>query len=195
MVTISQYVEAKYGKEKDCLLNKEAKVFGIPTPLPKGWLYKYGNNVISEGMFHQLVNALGRRLKNGNKFAINALDFIENQIDIKKRPEIGEQKYKSKKDKERGVFKFVTNSKIKPTSPDFLSSFEWRSVRMMALKKYGAVCQCCGANPKTGAVLNVDHIKPRKTHPHLSLDINNLQILCEECNHGKGNWDSTDWRK
>lgn len=76
----------------------------------------------------------------------------------------------------------------------FLSSYEWRKVRMVALKKYGAVCQCCGATPKTGAVMNVDHIKPRKLFPSLALDVENLQVLCHECNHGKGNWDMTDWR-
>lgn len=76
----------------------------------------------------------------------------------------------------------------------FLATFEWRRVRMMALKKYGPVCQCCGATPANGAVMNVDHIKPRKVFPHLALDVNNLQILCHECNHGKGNWDMTDWR-
>lgn len=43
--------------------------------------------------------------------------------------------------------------------------------------------------------MNVDHIKPRKTHPHLALDPSNLQVLCDVCNHGKGNWDKTDWRK
>lgn len=80
------------------------------------------------------------------------------------------------------------------TSDAFLLTFDWRKVRMQALKKYGPKCMCCGATPATGAVMNVDHIKPRKTHPHLALDINNLQILCHECNHGKGNWDSTDWR-
>ena len=79
-------------------------------------------------------------------------------------------------------------------SDKFLSGYEWRQVRMMALKKYGATCQCCGASPATGAVMNVDHIKPRKLFPELALDLTNLQILCSPCNHGKGNWDQTDWR-
>jgi 5-methylcytosine-specific restriction endonuclease McrA len=79
-------------------------------------------------------------------------------------------------------------------SKDFLATYEWRVVRMQALKKYGPRCQCCGATPATGAVMNVDHIKPRKTHPQLALSLDNLQILCDACNHGKGNWDETDWR-
>jgi 5-methylcytosine-specific restriction endonuclease McrA len=79
-------------------------------------------------------------------------------------------------------------------SKEFLSTYEWRKARMEALKKYGPVCQCCGATPSHGAVMNVDHIKPRRLFPHLALDVNNLQVLCHECNHGKGNWDQTDWR-
>lgn len=77
----------------------------------------------------------------------------------------------------------------------FLSTYEWRVLRMKALTKYGAVCQCCGASRATGAVMNVDHIKPRRLFPHLALDLDNLQILCHECNHGKSNWDMTDWRE
>jgi 5-methylcytosine-specific restriction endonuclease McrA len=42
--------------------------------------------------------------------------------------------------------------------------------------------------------MNVDHIKPRKQFPWLALDIDNCQILCQACNHGKGNWSQTDWR-
>lgn len=80
-------------------------------------------------------------------------------------------------------------------SPEFLKSYEWRKVRMIVLKRDGAKCACCGASPATGAVMNVDHIKPRKTHPRLSLDPQNLQVLCHECNHGKGNWDDTKWRQ
>jgi hypothetical protein len=77
----------------------------------------------------------------------------------------------------------------------FLDSYEWRRARMAALKLQGARCQCCGATPADGARMNVDHIKPRKLFPHLALDQQNLQVLCNECNHGKGNWDMTDWRK
>ena len=79
-------------------------------------------------------------------------------------------------------------------SDNFLSTYEWRRVRMQALKKYGPKCMCCGATPNEGAVMNVDHIKPRKFYPELALDVNNLQFLCHDCNHGKGNWDMTDWR-
>lgn len=81
-----------------------------------------------------------------------------------------------------------------PNRDGFLSSFEWRQLRMRAIKRYGRRCMCCGATPEQGAVINVDHIKPRKHFPALALDINNLQILCHDCNHGKGNWDRTDWR-
>lgn len=80
-------------------------------------------------------------------------------------------------------------------SSDFLQTYEWRKLRLVALKKYGTVCRCCGASPKTGAVMNVDHIKPRKIYPELALSLDNLQVLCAECNHGKGNWDMTDWRE
>ena len=86
-------------------------------------------------------------------------------------------------------------SGVDVASKDFLETFAWRKLRMEALKKYGPKCMCCGATPATGAVMNVDHVKPRKLFPALALDINNLQILCHECNHGKGNWDQTDWRK
>lgn len=85
-------------------------------------------------------------------------------------------------------------SGVDPRSTEFLMTYEWRRVRMMALKKYGTVCQCCGAGREQGAVINVDHIKPRKFFPQLALDISNLQVLCGECNEGKGNWDMTDWR-
>ena len=80
------------------------------------------------------------------------------------------------------------------TGQSFLESYAWRRLRLIALKYYGTKCMCCGASPNSGSQVNVDHIKPRKTFPELALDLGNLQILCHECNHGKGNWDMTDWR-
>jgi hypothetical protein len=77
----------------------------------------------------------------------------------------------------------------------FLRSYEWRMTRMLALKKYGTTCMCCGATQQMGVRICVDHIKPRKLFPELALELSNLQILCEDCNHGKANWDQTDWRK
>jgi 5-methylcytosine-specific restriction endonuclease McrA len=80
------------------------------------------------------------------------------------------------------------------TSKEFLKSYEWRSLRMKVLKNLGRKCSCCGATPETGSVMHVDHIKPRRKYPELALEESNLQVLCEDCNHGKGNWDETDWR-
>jgi 5-methylcytosine-specific restriction endonuclease McrA len=76
--------------------------------------------------------------------------------------------------------------------PDFYKSDAWRTVRYKALKKANGKCQCCGEGGKR---LHVDHIKPRSKFPHLELDENNLQVLCEDCNLGKGAWDQTDWRR
>ena len=36
--------------------------------------------------------------------------------------------------------------------------------------------------------------QPRRKHPELALRVDNLQVLCEDCNMGKGGWDDTDWR-
>lgn len=78
----------------------------------------------------------------------------------------------------------------------FLLSDEWKTLRYRALRRYGARCQCCGRSPKAdGVTLHVDHVKPRAQFPELALDLNNLQILCADCNKGKGAWDQTDWRE
>lgn len=89
--------------------------------------------------------------------------------------------------------RMARNTKV--TTDSFLESYEWRRVRMIVLKRDGARCRCCGATPADGVRVHVDHIKPRKLFPNLALDLNNLQVLCEVCNHGKGNWDQTDWRE
>lgn len=70
----------------------------------------------------------------------------------------------------------------------------WPRLRMKVLRQYGARCQCCGATAKDGRAIHVDHILPRKTHPHLALDPSNLQVLCEPCNLSKSYRLTDDWR-
>lgn len=94
----------------------------------------------------------------------------------------------------RRVYAAPVSSQHYVATDAFLESYEWRRVRMVVLKRDGAICACCGATRADGVVMNVDHIKPRRLFPSLALDPNNLQVLCGPCNHGKGNWDMTDWR-
>lgn len=83
---------------------------------------------------------------------------------------------------------FSINDRLK----EFYNSYDWKKLRYETILKYGRICMACGA---TNCVINVDHIKPPRFFWALRLDPNNVQILCSDCNHGKGNWDTTDWRK
>lgn len=76
----------------------------------------------------------------------------------------------------------------------FYASWEWKKMRMKALQKHGHACQSCGAGPKHGARVVVDHIKPLDAAWNLRLDLDNLQVLCDDCNRGKGNWLEADFR-
>lgn len=95
----------------------------------------------------------------------------------------------------------VYQGKVKPVSQpvpkaDFYSSGAWSSLRYEALRRSRGQCELCGFVPGKGEKgrLHVDHIKPRSKYPELALDINNVQILCGQCNVGKSNIYEDDWR-
>jgi len=70
---------------------------------------------------------------------------------------------------------------------EFYQTREWRSVRYDVIRSSNGKCVLCGRSPAAhGVVLHVDHIKPRSKFPALELDCSNLQVLCEDCNIGKG---------
>lgn len=77
--------------------------------------------------------------------------------------------------------------------PDFYQSEEWRILRYKVLHKRGRKCELCGAE-YGGKRIHVDHIRPKSKYPYLALTESNLQILCDDCNMGKGAMDETDWR-
>ena len=92
----------------------------------------------------------------------------------------------------RGVSS-MANEEAKDDSFDFYSSEQWRSLRYKALRVCKR-CAACGRSRSDGVVLHVDHIRPRSRFPHLELKLFNLQVLCADCNLGKGNTDCVDWR-
>lgn len=154
----------------------------------KRWLQKaarkklglHGGNL--RGLFEVVAKALGGTWDGRNK--AHGYDLLAHFVGTEYQPETPKPRIK----------KATPAKSDDVNAPEFLSSYAWRSLRMRVLTARGARCECCGASPKDGIVINVDHIKPRRKYPELALEASNLQILCDVCNHGKGNWDETDWR-
>jgi hypothetical protein len=66
-------------------------------------------------------------------------------------------------------------------------SEDFRKLRIQVFLRDGEVCAYCKAIPSPGLSLTIDHIKPVSKFPELALDIDNLQVLCWECNQKKSN--------
>lgn len=219
---VREYLQQKYSvATPTTMMASEARIFGIPYPLQTGWLAAHGDIEITAPMLTRLAESLRAKKAPMAKEGLRVLGLPATAPQIAAYSRKASKKQRKKEQRAAKVLelqvKLADTSRApiytppktassRPPKPmfvggvdvktdAFLSTYEWRRVRMMALKKYGPVCQCCGATPATGAVMNVDHIKPRRLFPQLALDVDNLQILCHECNHGKGNWDMTDWRE
>ena len=72
----------------------------------------------------------------------------------------------------------------------FYYSEEWKKLKTIAFNIYGFKCMLCGSEDDPA----IDHIRSRKEHPDLELSIDNVQILCRECNRIKSNKHSKDYR-
>jgi hypothetical protein len=203
-VTLGEFIE-KHMAGLGGLSKLEAQAAGLDSKLGRGWMEKNKDREIDET---KMLAALGRRGENmSQKRMARKLAKLEAEAKLTKRRQAprlpGVAKPKAPKRVKGPVALF---SKREPAvmpdavraislderyhyinSPEFLQSYEWRQLRFQALQKYGRRCQCCGASPETGAVMHVDHVKSRRRFPHLALDIENLQVLCGDCNHGKGN--------
>ena len=184
---LSEYLEqrTRNGKYVKALTHAEASLCGVPWPLRSGWPQEFADLEVDADAMHAAV-AERRRKKAERKKHHEVLSAVPKK----------ERKHLRKKLKQdRKQNNQLSRRKVYAATDGFLCSYEWRVIRMKVLIRDGRKCACCGATPDDGLKMHVDHIKPRKTHPELALDLNNLQVLCEVCNHGKGNWDSTDWRR
>lgn len=52
----------------------------------------------------------------------------------------------------------------------------------------------CKRDKDEGAIIQCDHIMPISSHPELALVEDNIQVLCRECNMGKSNIYTHDFR-
>jgi len=198
-MTLEEYI-AKYRRGNAALTLAEAKIAGIAYPLPSGWFRKNRQTEVDgEAMYAAMLarKADVKARKESNIALFGAVPKEPKNVRKAKR-------IVAKAIRTLGltiVAPAPTSAPSAPSRPrpstsdwdvyvnsaDFLKSFEWRQLRLQAFKKYGRVCLCCGATPGNGVVLNVDHVKSRRRFPHLALDIENLQVLCGDCNHGKAN--------
>jgi hypothetical protein len=130
---------------------------------------------------------------------------IENKINNVKSFEKKHFKKEMKKKKKETMKRIYGNVKknleekqrkdYSKKTKEFYSSDEWRRLRYIVLREQGGRCQCCGRSAKDGVILHVDHIIPLSKDWSKRLEKDNLQVLCEDCNLGKSNTDSIDWRK
>lgn len=58
------------------------------------------------------------------------------------------------------------------------------SIRFSVLKRDKSTCQLCGRDPSNGVTLHVDHRIPLAKGG--TNDLDNLWVLCSDCNLGKG---------
>lgn len=86
--------------------------------------------------------------------------------------------------------KYPTKEEIR----EFYKSEAWKKARYKALAR-SSRCAACGVSAKEGARMNVDHIKPLHKYWDLRLSSKNLQVLCAQCNWGKGSSSEKDFRK
>lgn len=160
------------------LTNAEACAIGVQ--MRKGWVRRCADFEVPDG----LVDALSRRDLSSKRKGRNAL---------KRAARKAKRRHDPAQTMSVPVAK-VERKSYAARSETFLKSRAWKELRYTVLKERGAACECCGASAKTGAVIHVDHVKPRFKFPELALEKSNLQVLCEDCNVGKGAWDQTDWR-
>lgn len=90
--------------------------------------------------------------------------------------------------------KETNNGYTREKAQALYNSDEWRALRYEVLKEQCGCCQLCGRSRKDGVVLHVDHIIPLSVDWSRRFDKNNLQVLCADCNLGKSNKDTIDWR-
>ncbi len=174
---------------------KQLSAIGIDWPPQRGWKSKSIGNDYREDQIKRFIGIPVNKKKNKGEI-LNGMSKKDDWAWQPEKKDVPDIKIKTGKlSKNKGKKKKKRQKVSKQKDDYFYSSREWRELRVRVLERYDCKCMMCGRSPKAnGIVIHVDHIKPRSKFPQLSLEFSNLQLLCHECNLGKGNKHETDWR-
>ena len=84
----------------------------------------------------------------------------------------------------RNYRRMINQQEQSRTSAQYERSLMTPSLRYEILRRDGFRCQICGRTQADGVRLHVDHIVPISKGGKTEYD--NLRVLCEDCNLGKG---------
>lgn len=170
-VRVAAYIGAYGGKPSQCetassLLMLAAQMFQLPA------------TTCALSQAAAILNGMGRperrvraaSFRRNMMRATNIVKFAPQHFDKRAVPTVSQQKLS-----------------------EFYESWEWKRLRYDFIKGKLRCCECCGASPKNGTRIVVDHIKPIRHFWDMRLDQSNLQLLCDDCNMGKGSRDLTAW--
>ena len=116
-----------------------------------------------------------------NEYRLGKLDkFIESNI-INEPIKVKKVKTKNKVQLKHSV-KSVEN---------IYQSTRWADIKKVIYSLYDFKCMKCGTNQNE---MHVDHICPVSKYPAMKWSINNLQLLCKNCNMEKSNVNENDYR-
>ncbi len=86
-------------------------------------------------------------------------------------------------------FNINSETASKEQATAFYKTPEWKALSAELKRSAGPTCVMCDRDfEKYQLVKNADHIKPLMYAWELRLDPKNIQIICNECNKAKGNF-------
>ena len=109
---------------------------------------------------------------------VKAVELFCDKHDLKDVP-------RSRKDIDRWLVELWLDESFELLQPKRDRNYtigQWRILKEKVFRKYGRICMCC----KGETEITVDHVKPYRDFPELSLEFTNMQVLCRSCNSRKG---------
>lgn len=172
-------------KGKVAFSRAECNLLKISYPLSTGWKklelaipYEDALRLIGEGKYNKVVR---RGLKrNGAK----RIEKLNNELrSLVTKGVVGK------------IRTGLPTLKEQQMTDDFYKSDAWLKLRYRVLTAHKQLCMLCGRTPNDcGSSLHVDHIVPRSLDKNKELEFENCQLLCRDCNLGKSNLDTQDFR-